>query len=580
MADSPSSDGGLRVSRAPRILGAVVGFALITAGAVALVNAMAAAMFASGASPSLGESTTLAIAHVAMIGSVLLAIVGVVKYNGEGFLAATWVFAPLVPPIAAVNSVIAYLISPEAPPLSGIPRDPIAAVYVGLAAAILGWMLSAFPGAQLARRQRAQRRAYDELCQRFRVLSARVETICAMAEAPPNQAPCEAESRAPGDLRRRYRVLSARVKSICTKADAPPTEALCEAEPIKALREAESILAAVKGGLFGSDGEGPALRWVLANGYTSIARELHRVEEALFIVETKADLVGDALHDDLSLEDSGLKNRFTLRRVIRDAMPAISPGAADALLRPVPALPQTAALLMRAQAQAPELSEQEAREALREVRFAINDYRDDIVDSFARGRNRLIWTYLMVAITTYVLVGLGMLNHVPKVALVSVSALYLIGSLVGLFSRLRIESSRPSSNDDYGLYLARLLTGPLLSGLAGVAGVYLVAQAPAFLGPVAAIGSASPAPSASPSPTDVLAAAAQPQPKALVDIYNLTTNHLALAVAAVFGLAPGLLTARLQQQVDRLERDLQRSEPATSTAVAGAAPEGVSVEGS
>jgi hypothetical protein len=35
----------------------------------------------------------------------------------------------------------------------------------------------------------------------------------------------------------------------------------------------------------------------------------------------------------------------------------------------------------------------------------------------------------------------------------------------------------------------------------------------------------------------------------------------------------------LCQQVDRLERDLQRSEPATSTAVAGAAPEGASDEG-
>jgi hypothetical protein len=37
----------------------------------------------------------------------------------------------------------------------------------------------------------------------------------------------------------------------------------------------------------------------------------------------------------------------------------------------------------------------------------------------------------------------------------------------------------------------------------------------------------------------------------------------------VFGLAPSTLTARLQQQVDRLERDLQRSEPATNTARGG-----------
>ena len=40
-------------------------------------------------------------------------------------------------------------------------------------------------------------------------------------------------------------------------------------------------------------------------------------------------------------------------------------------------------------------------------------------------------------------------------------------------------------------------------------------------------------------------------------------------LATVFGLAPSTLTARLQAQVDRLERDLQRSEPATSKARGG-----------
>ena len=537
MTDSPSSSWDLRSSRALRFVVAVVGFVIVIVVAVALINILAVAMVKAGASRNLNESTALALAHVALMGGILLGIVAIIRYNPEGFLAAIWVFFPLVPPLAAAISVVGYLVSPEDPARLGVPQDPIAAVYVGLASSVLLWMFSAFPGAQMARRQRAQRRVYDDLCQRWRVLSARVE----------------AESGNPDKQAR------------------------------KALDEAKSILAEVKIQLTGADGEGPALRWVLANGYTSIARQLHRVEEALFIVESVAEIVGDVLHDDLSLEDSGLKNRFTLRRVIRDSMPVISQAAADTLLRPVPALPQTAALLMRAQAQAQaqarKLTPHEAREALREVRFAINDYRDDIVDSFARGRNRLIWTFLMVAISTYVLLGLGMLSGIPKVTLVSVSAMYMVGSLVGLFSRLRIEASRPSTNDDYGLYLARLLTGPLLSGLAGVAGVYLIAQAPAFLGPIAEVGSASasPGPSASPPPTDVLAVV--PQPKALADIYDLAKNHLALAVAAVFGLAPGLLTQRLQQQVDRLERDLQRSEPATSTAVAGAAPEGDNPEG-
>jgi hypothetical protein len=118
------------------------------------------------------------------------------------------------------------------------------------------------------------------------------------------------------------------------------------------------------------------------------------------------------------------------------------------------------------------------------VRFALNDYRDDIMDSFALGRNKLVWTFLAVALTTYALLGLGLLFGIPKPVVVSVSALYLVASVVGLFNRLRIESTRSSTVEDYGLYLARLVTGALLSGLAGVAGVYLVAQAPAFLGPL------------------------------------------------------------------------------------------------
>jgi hypothetical protein len=138
-----------------------------------------------------------------------------------------------------------------------------------------------------------------------------------------------------------------------------------------------------------------------------------------------------------------------------------------------------------------------------------------------------------------------------------VSVLYLVGSLVGLFNRLRVESSRSSTVEDYGLYLARLVTGALLSGLAGVAGVYLIAQAPAFLGPL----------TQSTSPAGNLVPAAKAVP--LDEIYNLTTNQLALFVAAVFGLAPSTLTARLQAQVDRLERDLQRSEPATSKSRSG-----------
>ena len=327
---------------------------------------------------------------------------GVARFKGEGFLAGTWVFAPLAPVMAAATSVAAYLVAPEDPAHPGVPLHPVAAVYVGLAAALLGLMLFAYLGTQVARRDHAQMRVYSDLLRRYRSLEARVAFERARAE----------------------------------KADASDRGM----KPTKALAEARSGLAAIYRQLIDPDNEGPALRWVLAHGYTGIARDLHRVEEALIAVQEQSEVVGDALHDDLSLEDSGLKNRFTLRRVIRDALPSISPAASDALLRPVPALPQTAALVMRAQSEAtPKLSEEEAREALREVRYAINDYRDDIVDSFARGRNRVIWTFIAVALSTHVLLGLGLLSGISKTSLIGIALLYLVGSLIGLFSRLRIE---------------------------------------------------------------------------------------------------------------------------------------------
>ena len=244
------------------------------------------------------------------------------------------------------------------------------------------------------------------------------------------------------------------------------------------------------------------------------------------VVEDVSELVGDVLHDDLSLEDSGMRNPFAMRRIIRDAMHVLSPGVEQSLLRPVPALPKGTVMVSTAEAQIDETgtrgapkapTPEQAREALREVRYAINDYRDDIFDSFVRGRNQLIWAYLALAISTYVLLVLGMLFGIPKLTLVSVSVLYLVASLIGLFNRLRIESSHTPKVDTYGLYVARLLTGALLSGLAGVAGVYLIAQAPTFLGPLSTGPASIPAATAVPVSSVLAGASPLPSPASVAD---------------------------------------------------------------
>ena len=228
------------------------------------------------------------------------------------------------------------------------------------------------------------------------------------------------------------------------------------------------LLADVRDQLYSDKYGGPALRWALSTGYLGLTRQLHRAEEALMVVESVSELVGDVLHDDLSLEDSGLKNPFAMRIIIRDAMQVLSPGverSSCGRCRTCPAgrqpcsppKPRSRKPGHAAHQRLP--STRRGRRCAR-CRFAINDYRDDIFDSFVRGRNQLIWTYLALAISTYVLLALGLLFGIPQAVATSGRAvLYLVASLIGLFNRLRIEASHTRKGVDvtYGLYIARLL---------------------------------------------------------------------------------------------------------------------------
>jgi hypothetical protein len=188
------------------------------------------------------------------------------------------------------------------------------------------------------------------------------------------------------------------------------------------------------------------------------------------------------------------------------------------------------------------LNENQAREALREVRHALNEFRDDRHDGLIRARNRLVWTMLAVGVTTYLLLSLAVVAGVPVKYIQSIAALYLIGAIVGLFNRLRIEAGQSSAVEDFGLSQMRLVVTPLVSGLAAVAGVYLIAALPALL------------------PNGTTPA---PTPPQLETVFNITTNPISLVYAAIFGLAPSQLTSRLMFASSRLEKDLQSTEAAS-----------------
>jgi hypothetical protein len=391
-----------------------------------------------------------------------------------------------MPGLAAVVTIGWYLFLPT---LTGsdpsAPAYPASAVAVGLGVTTVVWFGGAYFARALVSAPRAQLRLSAELLERTRSLRDRGTTL----------APVSPEDRA-------------------------------------AAEEARTHVDYATDELEGS-GAGSALRWAMASGYMSVLRALHRADEALIIVEPTDAAVGDALHDALSLEGSVIGNRERLIDIVRIAMHRLSPGSAAAFMAAVTNAPAK---------DEEQISENQAREALREVRHALNEFRDDRHDGLIRARNRLVWTMLAVGVTTYLLLSLALVAGVAIKYIQTVAVLYLIGAIVGLFNRLRIEAGQSSAVEDFGLSQARLVVTPLVSGLAAVAGVYLIAAAPALL-PTGDTGGAAP-------PT-------------LDAVFDLAANPIAIIYAAIFGLAPSTLTSRLALASARLEKDLQSTEAAS-----------------
>ena len=439
-------------------------------------------------------------------------------WQAERYIAALLLVAPYLPGLAATITVITYLtIGPDD------PTSPDAA-YFGLVFGFGAWPFLAWPLRGLTTVDRAQSRSYLELLQRHRQLMDRLAAV-----AP------EIEKRVPkGD-------------------DCPPDDPCLEAAT--ALREATEQLRYAAGlmGLEGRDGDpslppGPpprrdrptAIRWVTGSGYVEVTRALHRVEETLIEIEPLEALIGDALHDDLSLSDSTIQDSAHLRDLIRVAIRRIDQSVGDLVFPDTRAgqagsAPTPSPLLLRA-----------ARPILREVRFAINDFRDKAKLGLVTAKVNLLWAILFVATGAYLLVGLAVLSRITRDQLVAAAVFFLVGAVVGLFNRLRIEGGRPTAVSDFGLFQARLLHTPIVSGLAAVAGVFIVAVSPSFF---AALGAAS---------TQLTA-------KGLPEIFDLASNPSGLLVAAIFGLAPATLTRTLGDQGTALEKALSRSEPATGT---------------
>jgi hypothetical protein len=156
-----------------------------------------------------------------------------------------------------------------------------------------------------------------------------------------------------------------------------------------------------------------------------------------------------------------------------------------------------------------------------------------------RARNQLAWTCIVTALCAYAVVRLAVASRVPTSALHVGIAYFLVGALVGLFSRLQSDLGADTATDDYGLSTMRLIAAPQLAGVAALTGVALLA----LTGITAGDGVGN---------------------QGLQKAFELPLQGANVLAAAAFGLAPGMLIDRLKQQTESLKGNLQATMPQTT----------------
>jgi hypothetical protein len=433
--------------------------------------------------------------------------------DGERYLATLVGVAPLVPSVAAAAVLALYLLAADGSWFQG------QALFVGTGVALSGWAFGGVAFRWLATADTAQVRSYGELVQRTRSLVTRLRTL---APAPDPAGPPEA-----------------------TASGITPEH---EAAEIAAAVAQSDLYASILRAELGIDGP-PAsgLRFVVATGYTNLWRALHRAEEALIGFEPEGATIAGAQRDRLRLEGSSIARRKDLIGALKAAVGNLGKVAAD--------YPD----LGGDDKHDPSVEDKRVAAAmLRAVRQSINEYRDNEWEGLIRQRNRLLRTILLTTLATFVLIALAVAKDVKQEALVVALGFYLVGATVGLIARLRAEGRAGSASDDYGLFEARLLQTPPLSGLAAVGGAVILAISPTLLGglPASANGATS-----------------------LEQVFSLDGAVRGVIAAGVFGLSPELLLRWLQRQADDVKKNLESSEaaggetPAAPSAGAGSTGE-------
>lgn len=428
----------------------------------------------------------------------------------EGFVATLVGTLVFFISLAAIITVAIYVVELPAAGAAWDGSKHVVAPLLGTLAGLLGALGFARFNLEYAQPSRVDPRVYGEFLERLGTLDGLLPVLC--PETGP--ATCDFDE-----------------------------QVICQA----ACNEARARRTRIEGELasFGS-------RWVLGSGYIDLWRQLHAAEEALFIVQPFAEIVGNGLFDEMRLQGAAtIQNRVTLESRLDHALTSVgAPRTLNAGGETGPAVPSL--FLANLSVETNRLG----RLVLRDVRRAINQYRDGERANLIRAHHQLAWTGTFTAVAGYTLLVLAIVAQAPPEAIIAGATYYLVGAIVGLVKQLNSDRNLEEGEEDFGFYRTRLFFMPVLSGLAAVGGVlivWLLAEAANFAPEAASTGGVS-------------------QP--LGGVFNIHTFSVGLLIAAVFGMTPDLLVEKLQRKADDYRAGLTASTAASGLPTSKPSPTG------
>lgn len=455
--------------------------------------------------------------------------------------------SPILPLVALVFTAALYF---------ALPGDSgWITMLLGLGVTLISWLVIAIPLQFLTSRDKANTRSYGLLVSRLNLL----ETRLSMLQMMPHRKLEEYQELALEEAFDCFQVLdtmlyesTARLPwvlgmgyTVAWETMHRAEEALIEVEPVEMVtREAFHDRMAIANSTMPNCNDlldklhdavkllDPGMGSVVAssNGSADVIEEVQEVEEGVQKVQTQLKAVGQNvqkieqyLHKLAEEQDHSATLSEDLARK-PDADDGHSSGGT----------------------RGGNTDEARARATLREIRRTLNEYRDQLFGGILRGRNRLMGGVFITGFATYVLFSVAILatglsgtnTQLEQSAILAATVYYVVGTIAGLFSTIyrqstaRTDAATRTDVDDYGLTMARLISTPLLSGLAGIGGAVIFSTL--FI-------------QASSSPSFTLSA-----------IFNLNRLDYLIAAAA-FGFAPGLLFQGLQQRDNSYVSALQSS---------------------